>query len=140
MLKYRRTAAELFSVVIMTAIMLTVTSASDIGAQSATPPGAPTNLSVTADATSISLSWTAPASDGGSPIIGYRITRVGDSIDGKTPETCQGLGLSAIVPDTRSTSTSFVDTQVAPLAKYTYVVCAINASGIGSASNVAGTA
>ncbi|WP_331002811.1 fibronectin type III domain-containing protein [Nitrososphaera sp.] len=139
MLRYRRTAAELFAVVIMTAIMLAVTSASDIWAQSATPPGAPTNLSVTADATSIRLSWTAPAFDGGSPIIGYKIMRVGYYSDGKTPETCRAQGLTTFVPDTRSTSTSFVDTQVVPLIKHAYLVCAINAAGTGSASNVAGT-
>ena len=36
-------------------------------------PGAPTGLTATADRTSINLSWSAPASTGGSAITGYRI-------------------------------------------------------------------
>ena len=38
------------------------------------PPGAPTAVQATASDAAVNLSWTAPASDGGSPVTGYRIT------------------------------------------------------------------
>jgi len=38
------------------------------------PPGAPTNVSATVDVSTVALSFSAPASDGGSPITGYTIT------------------------------------------------------------------
>ena len=45
-----------------------------IAVQSATKPGPPTNLTVTADGqTEIDLSWTAPSDDGGATITGYKI-------------------------------------------------------------------
>ncbi|WP_368730356.1 fibronectin type III domain-containing protein, partial [Nitrosococcus oceani] len=38
-----------------------------------TVPGSPTLSATAASATSVSLSWTAPANDGGSAITGYKI-------------------------------------------------------------------
>ena len=40
----------------------------------ATAPGAPTNVSASAQNAGAQLEWTAPASNGGSPITGYKIT------------------------------------------------------------------
>ncbi|HXF97988.1 MAG TPA: hypothetical protein VNJ46_05175, partial [Gaiellaceae bacterium] len=39
------------------------------------PPGAPTGLTAIAGDGSVSLAWTAPAFDGGSPVTGYRVYR-----------------------------------------------------------------
>ena len=39
----------------------------------ATTPGAPTGLSATGTNTKVSLTWTAPPSDGGSAIMGYNV-------------------------------------------------------------------
>jgi hypothetical protein len=87
----------------------------------ATAPGAPTGVSGTAGNTSVALSWTAPASDGGSAITGYRIT----PFIGATAQT-------AIV--TGSAATSATVTGLTNGTAYTFTVAAINGVGTGSAS------
>lgn len=95
---------------------------------SLTAPGAPTGLSATAiSGTQIDLSWTAPASDGGSPITGYKIER----------ETGVGNGWDLIVSDTGSTSTTRSDEGLSQGQEYNYRVSAINAIGTGSPSTAA---
>jgi hypothetical protein len=91
----------------------------------ATAPGAPTSLTATADGTdTIDLSWSAPASDGGSSITGYFIER----------EVGIGNGWSTLVADTSSTGTTYEDTGLDHATEYNYRVSAINAIDTGDPS------
>ena len=95
----------------------------DCGA--ATPPGAPTGLTVTADGQArIDLSWTAPSDDGGATITGYRIE-----------VSTNGSSWSELVANTRSTSASYSHTGLAAGTTRHYRVSAINSAGTGTASN-----
>ena len=92
------------------------------------PPGAPTGLTATANGSMrIDLSWSAPASDGGTAVTGYRIEH---TLDG-------GSNWSDLVADTDSTGTSYSDTGLPAGATRYYRVSAINAAGASDASNVA---
>jgi hypothetical protein len=60
----------------------------------ATVPGAPGNVAATAGDASASVSWSAPTSDGGSPITGYTVTAApaaGTCIVTGTTAACTGL-------------------------------------------------
>ena len=93
-------------------------------------PDAPTVLTATASGTTrINLSWTAPASDGGSPITGYRIE---SSPNGNSSWT-------TLVATTGGAGTTHSDTGLPGGTTRHYRVSAINSNGAGAASNVAGT-
>ena len=99
----------------------------DATTDAATAPDAPTDLSATADGqTAIDLSWTAPASDGGTEITGYRIEV---SPNGTSNWTNQ-------VANTGNANTSYSHTGLSPGTTRHYRVSAINTAGIGAASNV----
>ena len=90
-------------------------------------PGAPTSLVATASGnTRIDLSWTAPASDGGFAITGYRIEW---SADGSNPWT-------KLATNTASAITTHEDTGLAASTTRHYRVSAINIHGAGVPSNV----
>ncbi len=91
-----------------------------------TAPGAPTGLTATAGNASVVLSWTAPASNGGSAVTGYAVYR------GSTPG---GEGPTPIA--TNVTGTSFTDTGEVNGTAYYYKVAAINAVGTSPQSNEA---
>jgi hypothetical protein len=94
------------------------------GEASATPqavttaPSAPQGLTATGGNTSVGLSWSVPASNGGSPVTGYNIYR------GTTPG-----GESATPLTTGITGTSFTDTGLTNGTTYYYTVAAVNAAG-----------
>ena len=90
-------------------------------------PGAPTGLSATASGTTaINLSWSAPASTGGSAITGYKIEVSPNGTSGWTDQ----------VADTSSTTTTYAHTGLAPGDTRHYRVSAINTNGSGTPSNV----
>ena len=94
---------------------------------SATPasaPGAPTGLGAIASPSQVSLSWTAPSSDGGSAITGYQIWR----------STTSG---SESLLTTIGVATSYTDTGRTNGTTYYYQVAAVNAVAAGGLSNEA---
>ena len=91
-------------------------------AAAATPaalPGAPTALSAVPSNHNVSLSWQAPASDGGAPVTGYAVFRDG------APLVSSG------------TETTYRDGTVTNGQTYTYKVAAQNRVGQGPFSNEA---
>src|SRR6059058_141046 len=90
----------------------------------ATPPGAPQGLGATAGDATVTLTWSAPNSNGGSPITNYRIYR-GTSYNGETLKATIGNVLT------------YTDTSVTNGVTYYYQVSAVNAAGEGPRSNEA---
>ncbi|MBN1800130.1 MAG: fibronectin type III domain-containing protein, partial [Candidatus Lokiarchaeota archaeon] len=104
----------------------------------ATVPGAPQNLVAVLDGNQVILTWEAPASDGGSSIIGYRIYR-GLSSGGETLLTTVGNVLTftddgSIFPES---DLSTIDIDFSGEITVYYFVVAVNAIGNGPASNEA---
>jgi subtilisin family serine protease/fibronectin type 3 domain-containing protein len=91
------------------------------GGAAPTIPGAPTGLNATAGNGQVALSWTAPASNGGSAITGYRIYR-GTVAGGET------------YTGTTVAGTSYTNTGLANGTTYFFKVSAVNAVGEGALS------
>ena len=87
-------------------------------------PGAPTAPQAAAGTESAAVSWTAPASDGGAPILAYTVTAVEDST-----KTCT---TTATLPSAPALSCTV--TGLTPGATYTFTVTARNGVGTGPAS------
>ncbi len=83
-----------------------------------TVPGAPTGVSATAGDGQATVSWTAPASDGGSAITGYTVT-----------SSPGGLTASADAGETEATVTGLSNGTA-----YTFTVTATNVAGPGALS------
>jgi hypothetical protein len=94
-----------------------------------TPPGAPTGLAASPGNGQVSLSWSAPASNGGVDITSYRVYR-GTSSGSETLLTSGGCsGLGAVL--------SCTDGGLTNGQTYYYKVSAVNALGEGPQSNEA---
>ena len=92
-----------------------------------TIPTEPRNLSAVASSSQIQLSWSQPTSDGNSKITGYKIEVKRDNSN----------SFSVLESDTKSTSTSYVDSNVQIDSEYTYKVSAINSVGTSATSSEA---
>ncbi len=90
----------------------------------ATVPSAPQSLAAVAANSSVSLSWSAPASDGGSAITGYNVYR------GTTAGGESATPLAANV-----SARNFTDTSAVNGTTYFYRVAAVNAVGTSPQSN-----
>ena len=94
-----------------------------------TTPGTPTGLTATQGVAEVALSWTAPASNGGSALTDYTIEYSSDS--GTTWTT---------FADGTSTTASTTVTGLSHSMTYTFRVSAVNAAGTGTASDTASVA
>ena len=91
-------------------------------------PRGPTNLTATPDGTNeIDLTWQAPTDIGTSDISGYKIQSSPNGTSNWTD----------LVPNTHRTITNYSDSGLSPGTNRYYRIRAINASGAGSASNIA---
>jgi fibronectin type 3 domain-containing protein/type II secretory pathway pseudopilin PulG len=88
-------------------------------------PGAPTGLSAGPGNNSVTLTWTAPGSNGGSAITHYKIYR-------STTQGLQGAPLTTV-----GNVTTYTDTTATNGNKYYYEVTAVNTVGEGPVSNQA---
>ena len=86
------------------------------------PPGPPSSESVDSGDHQVTLTWSAPDDDGGSPILGYRVYRY--AVYGE-PLAVFDVGVT----------TTFTDTGLVNGAFYDYTVSALNAVGEGADSN-----
>jgi hypothetical protein len=91
---------------------------------SPTSPGAPTIGTATAGDSSATVTWTAPGSDGGSPVTGYKV-RVLDAT------TSQQIGALLDAP---ASATSLVVNGLSNGTSYTFQVAAVNSVGTGQMS------
>ena len=92
----------------------------------ATAPSAPLAVVASGGNASVTVSWSVPATDGGSPITGYEVYR-GTSAGGE----------SAMPAATSVTGTSFTDTGLVNGTTYYYTVAAVNAAGLSPRSGEA---
>lgn len=82
-------------------------------------PSVPRTFSATGGVGSVALAWTAPSTDGGSPITAVRVLR------GTAP------GQGDWYADLPGASTSWTDTDVVPGTRYYYQIAAVNDIGTG---------
>ncbi len=111
--------AHVFKVIAVNAVGISLPSATSSPVTPVSVPSAAVLLSVVAGNTTATLTWTAPVSNGGSPITDYIVKR---SINGGTTWT-------RIVRPV-STLTSYVATGLTNGTAYVYKVIAVNAVGI----------
>jgi hypothetical protein len=102
------------------------TASKEVSATPATGTSAPTGLAATVGTGSVSLTWNAPASNGGSPVIGYYVYGCADNAG-----SCTGAAKNAALV----TGTSYTVTGLNNGTKYDFVVVAENLAGYSVASD-----
>lgn len=117
-------AAEVGTVASCIPAIVNQQATGSFSALSAVAPGAPTIGTATAAVLSADLTWTAPASNGGSAITGYRIDLSTDN----------GANYSTKVANTGNTDTSATISNLSAGVSYLFKVYAINAIGTSTAS------
>jgi Fibronectin type III domain len=96
-----------------------------LGGAGPTPPTVPLNLQATGGNGQVSLTWSAPASDGGSQVTGYKIYR------------STSAGTETLLASPPGTGTSYVDSGLQNGTTYYYKVSAVNAVNEGPLSTEA---
>ncbi len=112
-----------YSVAAVNAVGVSPQSGEASATPQATVPSAPSGLVASGGNGSVALSWSVPASNGGSPITGYDVYR-GTSTGGE----------SATPAATNVSATSFTDTGLVNGTTYFYRVAAVNAVGVSPQS------
>jgi hypothetical protein len=96
----------------------------------ATTPSVPRNMAAVSGPGKISLTWEAPASTGGSPVVSYRIYRqvaAGMNVEGSYRAPSE----SELIANLSGSTFSYVDKNVVAGTTYQYSVIACNAIGMG---------
>lgn len=103
-------------------------ASNEVSARPASAPGAPRDPSAShqgnVNSGQIKFQWSAPASNGGEPLTGYRVYR-GTS----------AANVTLLVGDVGTSPTSFTDSGLTRGVPYYYVVRAVNAVGAGPPSS-----
>ncbi|MGZ4442053.1 MAG: fibronectin type III domain-containing protein [Nocardioidaceae bacterium] len=95
----------------------------------ATVPSAPLGVAAAPGSQSMTVTWSAPSSDGGSPVTGYNVYR-GTTAGGEAPTPVAS----------NVTGTRFTDSGLTNGTTYYYKVAAVNAVGVGAQSAEASAA
>jgi len=106
---------RLIFALVMTLVIAFTFAACNLGGNEPSAPDAPNNFTATAGDGKVTLSWTAPDSDGGAEIIRYEVSKD----DGDSWETA-------------SSPTGHTFTNLTNALEYTFKVRAVNSAGNGS--------
>ena len=112
-----------FTVAAINAVGISPKSTEASATPQATVPSAPLMVTVGAGNATVAVSWSIPATDGGSPITSYNVYR-GTSAGGE----------SATPVATNVATTSYTDNGVTNGTRYFYTVAAVNAVGVSAHS------